>query len=260
MARCLDAFREEHSAVIRGDGHPGRSLPRYSSRMSEFLIPLAGFVDASRVNGPGLRTALWVQGCSLSPACPGCFNPGLIPEEGEGERVTPEALAARILRVATRRPVDGITFSGGEPTDHGGALARVAQIVRSSGLSIMAYSGRERAALEASGAPEGWAALLAELDILVDGRFVASRRTGDGRGSSNQQRWGLTDRGRTELRGWRPDVAAEFFIDGHGGVRGTGFPLGGASGGLFGGGGQGEVGQPTDAGPARPVVKGGRSE
>ena len=38
------------------------------------LIQVAGLIDDSRVNGPGRRVVVWVQGCTLG--CLGCFNPG----------------------------------------------------------------------------------------------------------------------------------------------------------------------------------------
>ncbi|NJO00209.1 MAG: 4Fe-4S cluster-binding domain-containing protein, partial [Anaerolineales bacterium] len=41
--------------------------------MDHSLLRLHQFLPQSRVNGPGLRAVLWVQGCSLG--CPGCFNP-----------------------------------------------------------------------------------------------------------------------------------------------------------------------------------------
>ena len=47
-------------------------------------LRLHGFLPRSRANGPGWRSVVWVQGCSLG--CPGCFNPqthGREEEEGE---------------------------------------------------------------------------------------------------------------------------------------------------------------------------------
>ena len=37
------------------------------------LLNVARWITRSRVNGPGERFVLWLQGCSLR--CPGCWNP-----------------------------------------------------------------------------------------------------------------------------------------------------------------------------------------
>ena len=60
--------------------------------------------------GPGLRTAIWLQGCSIG--CPGCINPHLWSFHG-GDEVNVEHLADEILAL----DVDGITLLGGEPFD-----------------------------------------------------------------------------------------------------------------------------------------------
>lgn len=68
-------------------------------------------IHGSRANGPGVRTTIWVAGCSL--ACEGCWNPKLWDANG-GEQVNPAELAARIVREAPAA-TSGITLSGGEP-------------------------------------------------------------------------------------------------------------------------------------------------
>jgi len=41
--------------------------------LSKMTLRLHAFLPRSRANGPGWRSVVWVQGCSLG--CPGCFNP-----------------------------------------------------------------------------------------------------------------------------------------------------------------------------------------
>lgn len=65
----------------------------------------------SRANGPGLRTVVWTQGCTL--ACPECWNPRTH-NPTSGEEVDPSALAERIVREAPAG-TEGVTISGGEP-------------------------------------------------------------------------------------------------------------------------------------------------
>ena len=41
---------------------------------------VAQIVERTEVEGPGLRTAIWVQGCTLN--CPGCCNQEFLPHGG----------------------------------------------------------------------------------------------------------------------------------------------------------------------------------
>ena len=57
-------------------------------------MKVARIWHGTRAEGPFLRTALWLQGCSIS--CPGCVNPHLWSFEG-GSEVDVEELAAQII-------------------------------------------------------------------------------------------------------------------------------------------------------------------
>ena len=133
----------------------------------------------SRANGPGARFVVWFQGCSLG--CPGCFNPGTH-DAGAGTAVEVDALLARI---GATTGIDGVTLSGGEPFEQPDAALALLRGARALGLSTLAFSGFTIDELRAR--PLG-AAILAELDVLIDGRYVAGDRLGAGlRGSTNQR-------------------------------------------------------------------------
>lgn len=188
--------------------------------MAESLLKLAGFAPRSEVNGPGARVVLWVQGCSLS--CPGCFNPGTHdPAGGVGEPVA--SVLARVLD-ARDGQMAGITFSGGEPFQQAEAVAALAAGVRGAWpeASLMAFSGYRLEELRGAGAPPGAAALLAELDLLVDGRFDP-RKPGrwPWRGSTNQRLWVL---GRPPAHWPEASLGAEIQIGEDGDVLLSGFP------------------------------------
>ncbi|NLE20409.1 MAG: 4Fe-4S cluster-binding domain-containing protein, partial [Clostridiales bacterium] len=72
-------------------------------------IRLNGTVSDSIVDGPGLRLAVFTQGCPHR--CPGCHNPGTHDPAGGYEADT-----AAVLADLKENPLlDGLTLSGGEP-------------------------------------------------------------------------------------------------------------------------------------------------
>ncbi|MFI1050109.1 4Fe-4S single cluster domain-containing protein [Streptomyces griseoruber] len=145
--------------------------------------------ESVRVLGPGTRAVVWVQGCPLR--CPGCLSPEGLPFEG-GEPWAVDALAARLHALPAE--VTGVTFSGGEPMAQAAALAALVDRMRAArDWSVMSYSGFTLERLRRGDA--GRRELLARLDILVDGPFLAERqRPLLWRGSDNQRIHWLTDR------------------------------------------------------------------
>ncbi len=152
---------------------------------ADMVAPLflaeGGFVGDSIVDGPGLRCAVFVQGCPH--ACPGCHNPHTWPFAG-GAQTTPAALLQKIHRWPLCRAV---TFTGGEPFCQPEPLAALAAALRAEGYELAAYTGYTLEALLAGS--EAQKALLAQLDTLVDGPFVAAEKdlTLRFRGSHNQR-------------------------------------------------------------------------
>src|SRR5512144_1772309 len=104
---------------------------------SSEILRIHRFEPLSRVNGPGLRSVLWSQGCALG--CPGCFNPETHSFEA-GERWTVDQTIEALLSMKDR--VEGITLSGGEPLHQHKQLAKVLKTVRKqSNLSVLVFSG-----------------------------------------------------------------------------------------------------------------------
>jgi anaerobic ribonucleoside-triphosphate reductase activating protein len=155
------------------------------------LVWMARFLASTRAEGPGERTAVWVQGCAIR--CAGCFNPHLWTTRG-GEPVPADELAARVVATGT----DGLTLLGGEPFDQAAALARVAAGVRAAGRSVMTFTGYRTDELDRAvdAGRDDVAALLAATDLLVAGPFIADRidRVRPWVGSTNQEFVLLTDR------------------------------------------------------------------
>ncbi|MBQ1278789.1 MAG: anaerobic ribonucleoside-triphosphate reductase activating protein [Thermoguttaceae bacterium] len=165
-------------------------------------LRIAGRVGDSIVDGPGLRYALFTQGCPR--ACPGCHNPQTQPLEG-GEETSVEAILAEIDADPL---LDGVTFSGGEPFLQAAPLVKLAREIKKRNLNLAAYTGYLWEELLAANDP-AWNALLAELDVVVDGPFVLALRSWEMKfaGSTNQR---LIDVPRSlkenrvvELEDWR---------------------------------------------------------
>ncbi|GAA2362033.1 4Fe-4S single cluster domain-containing protein [Dactylosporangium salmoneum] len=154
------------------------------SSTSDGLLHIGRFVDRTVAEGPGERTAIWVQGCTIR--CAGCFNPHLWTFRGGTPTPTGEVIE-RVLAAGTQ----GLTLLGGEPFDHAAPLAEVARAVGAAGVSVMTFSGYTTAQLNGqvhAGRP-GVAALLEATDLLIAGPFVAALvdRDRPWAGSTNQE-------------------------------------------------------------------------
>lgn len=184
--------------------------------MGTTTINVARWLPRSSVNGPGERFVLWVQGCPLH--CPGCWNP-------DTWAFTPRRVmtVAEILdRIVDSQPVDGVTFSGGEPFAQASGLMVLAEHLRGLGMSLMAFTGYELEELNSS----EQRGLLGLLDIVVTGRYVRELRS-DGllwRSSTNQRVHFLSERHKALEASELPPAVAEVVIPESGRVVVTGFP------------------------------------
>jgi anaerobic ribonucleoside-triphosphate reductase activating protein len=134
------------------------------------VLRVATIVDDTEAEGPGRRFALWVQGCTIR--CPGCCNPEMFTRAG-GTEMTIDAIAERL---ANATGVEGVSILGGEPFEQAAGVAELARRVRTRGLTVMVYSGYTLAELREQAARDaGVAALLGEIDLLVDGRYDRDR-------------------------------------------------------------------------------------
>ena len=143
---------------------------------------IAGIVQDSIVDGPGLRFTVFVQGCSRH--CPGCQNPQTH-DSGGGAELTVEALLAQL---DTAPLTDGLSLSGGEPMEQPVSCRALAEAAHRRGLNVWCWTGETFETLLTSGIPEQ-RALLRAVDVLVDGPFLLEQRTLalPWRGSENQR-------------------------------------------------------------------------
>ena len=147
-------------------------------------LRIAGTVNDSIVDGPGIRFSIYVQGCPHG--CEGCHNPQTWDFQG-GYDIQIKELYNSII---ANPLLDGVTFSGGEPFCHAKKLALLGKKLRELKLNIVTYTGYTFEQLMKLGNDNnGFKELLAVTDILVDGRFVLGLKdlTLKFRGSSNQR-------------------------------------------------------------------------
>ena len=145
------------------------------------MLNLSGIQGDSIVDGPGIRTTFFCQGCPHH--CEGCHNPETWPFEG-GTPMPTQAL----VEIVTSNPLcRGVTFSGGEPFAQAEGFLELAKALKEKGYEVASYSGYTFEQL-LRGTP-AQKALLAQLDVLIDGPFVLAERSLQTpfRGSKNQR-------------------------------------------------------------------------
>ncbi len=145
------------------------------------MLDLSGIIGDSIVDGPGIRTTIFSQGCPHH--CPGCHNPETW-EFGCGTPMEEE----RIAEIVRSNPLcRGVTFSGGEPFAQAEGFAQLARLLKAQGYEVASYTGYTLEAL-LRGTP-AQRALLETIDILIDGPFLLAEKSLEVpfRGSKNQR-------------------------------------------------------------------------
>ena len=116
-------------------------------------------IEGTRVNGPGFRLGVWVQGCLRN--CPGCFNAEACRMDGGRDVPVNE-----LVRLALRQQYDGISVSGGEPFYQDDELARLLEECRRYGMNTLVYTGYTYKELSTAGKHA-----LRHCDYLIDGEY-----------------------------------------------------------------------------------------
>jgi anaerobic ribonucleoside-triphosphate reductase activating protein len=176
-------------------------------------------IPASRVNGPGSRFVIWVQGCSRY--CPGCFNP-LTHEKTGGYEVSVKAIISGI----PLSNVEGVTVSGGEPFEQSEDLAVFLEAIKVIGLNRLVYTGFRYEELGAMNIPS-INRCLSLIDILVDGEYRQNIPPQTAWTGSGNQRVLKLSNGRVISEAHNEYVLGskgegEIFIDHAGGIVATG--------------------------------------
>jgi len=145
-------------------------------------VNIAGFYEESISNGEGWRAVLFVSGCPHH--CPGCHNE-VAQDFSYGEPFNKEEIIAKIK---DNFILQGVTVSGGEPLcpENIAEVTDFIKDVKALNLDIWCYSGYTfEELIKREDAKEA----LKNIDVLVDGRFIESKKIPNlkFRGSENQR-------------------------------------------------------------------------
>ncbi len=154
----------------------------YNSNDNELRI--AGLVEESIVDGPGIRFVIFTQGCPHG--CMGCHNPQTHDFNG-GKN---ESIDNIVSMIDADPLLKGVTLSGGEPFMQAKKLVKLLNKINNKELNVITYTGfTYEELIEKADEANGFLELLKASDILIDGKFELDKKQ-EGlkfRGSSNQR-------------------------------------------------------------------------
>jgi anaerobic ribonucleoside-triphosphate reductase activating protein len=186
-------------------------------------LNLAKIIDVTQAEGPGLRTAIWVQGCLKR--CVGCCN-GQFLKIQPADVCDSKMIIEQIAQNQQQYGIEGVTLLGGEPFLQAEGLADVAQACRKMGLSVMVFSGYQLEELD-DARFKGASQLLKVTDVLVDGEYQQAliENVRNWVGSTNQRFHYFTDFYDVSIETRSLTVTNEWRIDAQGNILGNGLPF-----------------------------------
>lgn len=134
----------------------------------------------SIVDGPGLRTVIFFQGCTHN--CLNCQNPQTHDFNG-GFDIDINIVIEKVLN---KKLQSGVTFSGGDPMSQAEQCTQIAKELKKHNINIWCYTGFTYDFLIQRPIYNDF---LQYIDVLVDGVFVDELKSYElkFRGSSNQR-------------------------------------------------------------------------
>jgi anaerobic ribonucleoside-triphosphate reductase activating protein len=158
-------------------------------------VHMFGIADGSTVDGKGMRTVFFFQGCSKH--CKGCQNPD------SWDLYASRIMTVRQLLEKVRDGYSGITLSGGDPLEQPVSVVALAEAYRRHsaekglvGKTVWLWTGWTIEQIDSMCGDGGicssksdLAKAVRSLDVMVDGPFILSQKSlsTQWRGSSNQR-------------------------------------------------------------------------
>ena len=137
----------------------------------------------TETEGPYKRLCIWFQGCDIH--CEGCCNPDYQAFVVRN-LMTLDELITVIKDAKDKHGIEGVTYSGGEPTCQQ-SLSLLTAEIKKLGLGVISFTGRNYESVKD---------VLAGCDIVLDGEYRLDEPEHKRRllGSNNQRILCLTDR------------------------------------------------------------------
>ncbi|MBQ8460005.1 radical SAM protein [bacterium] len=182
------------------------------------MIEVYKIIKNTKVEGPGNRFCIWVQGCQKH--CKGCWAKDTW-EFGIGKKYSVNQL---LNFIKSEKDIDGITFLGGEPFEQAKELSKLANKVKNMGLSVVCFTGYTIEELKDKN-DISVNDFLQSIDLLIDGGFEADKfdLSRPWVGSSNQRYHFLTDRfSRDIVNRYKNKIEARINPDGKLEINGMG--------------------------------------
>lgn len=157
-------------------------MERESIFMSDMMIRIriGGFRSCSTVDGPGLRSVLFFQGCSQH--CPGCHNQHLQPEKGGYLLEISQIIPILESKCELKR----LTISGGEPMEQYQGLLKLVTELKRQDFELCLYTSWQLADIPCE--------LFEQLDYIKTGPYIEALRT------TTTPFYGSTNQHFTELK------------------------------------------------------------
>ncbi|WP_323735860.1 4Fe-4S single cluster domain-containing protein [Methanosphaera sp. ISO3-F5] len=152
-------------------------------------IRIYEIINNTKVEGPGNRTCIFVQGCLKH--CKYC-NSKQTWDITSGKEYEINKLAQHIL---SNKNIEGVTFSGGEPFLQSKELYQLGKLIKKHNLSIVTFTGFNYNFIKKIN-DSNWNNLLEITDLLISGEFDINKMVQDKIwiGSSNQEYHFLSNR------------------------------------------------------------------
>lgn len=147
--------------------------------ITETYLRVLDIVEGTSVDGPGLRTSIYLSGCRHK--CPGCHNP----QSWDFEAGTPMSIL-QIVNIIADNDFD-VTLTGGDPLYHPSEVLELTRIIKERlGKNIWLYTGFTAEQIERNNTLKS---ALKYVDTIVEGPFIEALKDPSlpFRGSSNQR-------------------------------------------------------------------------
>ncbi len=119
--------------------------------------------------GPGKRLVLWTKGCTKR--CEGCANPELW-DIDSAKDVSVDNIKKIILNIHSDTPIDGITFTGGDPLEQADAVLKLIEEIKPYINDVLLYTGYELSYIMQNWSKRNIQKLFSLVSVLIDGPYI----------------------------------------------------------------------------------------